>query len=485
VTPPVLHALSRASISNRILWATTIAVGSALIVTAAALLLWDRYIFLQEAAEELGTASRVMADSLQAPVSFDDASAANETLAFLASMPEVESGCVYDDEGRLFANYPVTSARVCASQFAEGAVARTGELISQAPIVRQGRHIGNIELRRAVRDVDRRLFERSIFLMLVAAASLGVGLVLSNRIRQSIADPIAHLAEAAQRVSRSRDYSLRAERNSDGEIGVLVDSFNEMLARIELQTADLEEASRLKDEFLAKLSHELRTPLNAVLGWAHMLRNDEVPKDKFRMGLDSIERNSGAQLRIIEDLLDISRIATGKLVIEKQPLDVRDVVKAAVEVVQLSADAKQIAIVVNEPSEPAVVLGDASRLQQMIWNLLTNSIKFTPTHGEIVVRVAADTRAVFVSVVDNGEGMAAEFVPFAFDPFRQARPSSSGGGGLGLGLSLVKQIAELHGGKARVEQSAPLKGTSIMVDLPRWAELSVQPSSEDLSRRYQ
>jgi signal transduction histidine kinase len=459
---------ARQSIPRKILLATALAVGVALLVVDAALLIWDRYVFRQEVAEELSTTARVMADSLQAAVSFDDASVATETLAFLASMPEVRLGCIYDEHDRLFAWYPASENRTCPPYRAEVGMAGRGQISTSQPILSQGRPVGQLFLRRSLSDVDRRLFQRTVFLALVTLASLGIALGLSNRIRGSIAAPIVRLAETAKRVSESRDYALRAVKESDGEIGVLVDSFNDMLARIEVQTADLEEAGRLKDEFLAKLSHELRTPLNAVLGWSNMLRTGAVPQAKFQTSLESIERNAWAQLRIIEDLLDISRIATGKLVIEKRPVDMRAIIQGAVEVVQLSADAKQIRIDVHNGTAAAVVLGDADRLQQAVWNLLANSIKFTEAGGAVSVGLTVQNELIHLTVTDTGEGMPPGFVPFAFDPFRQARLSSSGGAGLGLGLSLVKQIVELHGGKVRIEKSAPLEGTSIVADLPRY-----------------
>jgi signal transduction histidine kinase len=197
-----------------------------------------------------------------------------------------------------------------------------------------------------------------------------------------------------------------------------------------------------------------------------MIRSGAVSKQKIATGLEVIERNARSQLRIIEDLLDISRIATGKLKIDQQPVDLSEIAQRAVEVVQLAADAKQIVIRRNDDGEPYVVLGDAGRLQQMTWNLLSNSIKFTPAGGVVSADIRRYRDSVELVVADSGEGMTPEFVPHAFDPFRQARDSSSGGSGLGLGLALVKQIAELHGGKARVESSSPETGTTIIVALP-------------------
>jgi signal transduction histidine kinase len=463
-----MFAGSNDSIPRRMFVATALAVGLALLVAAAALFLWDRYVFRAYATEDLSTTAKVLGDSLQAALTFGDEQAANETLGYLVTTPHIVSGCAYDAEGRLLASYSAANASAeCPASPPSPLAAREGSrIVVSEDVIRSGKRFGTLYLTRATDDIERRLLQRLGLLAAIAVISLGLSLVFSNRTRQSISAPIVSLAETAKRVSDLGDYALRAAKTSGGEIGVLVDSFNEMLARIEAQTADLEEASRLKDEFVAKLSHELRTPLNAVLGWTSMIRDGAVSKQKMDTGLEVIERNAKSQLRIIEDLLDISRIATGKLKIDQHPVDLSEVAQRAVEVVQLAADAKQIRLHRTDQGHGLMVLGDAGRLQQMTWNLLANSIKFTPVGGV----VSADVRRVrdFVELVvsDSGEGMAPEFVPYAFDPFRQARDSSSGGTGLGLGLALVKQIAELHGGKARIESSSPSTGTTMIVSLP-------------------
>jgi len=227
-----------------------------------------------------------------------------------------------------------------------------------------------------------------------------------------------------------------------------------------------EEASRLKDEFLATLSHEIRTPLNAVLGWTRILRTQPNLRSRTH-ALEVIERNAASQLRLVEDLLDMARVISGKLRLDIQTLSIARVADAAIEVIRPAADARQITIERHfEPDLPAVN-GDEDRLQQVIWNLLSNAVKFTEARGTVTVTVRRDGDHVEMGVLDTGEGISREFLPFVFDRFRQADSSTSRRhGGLGLGLALVRQIVELHGGQVTVFSEGPKQGSSFWIRLP-------------------
>jgi signal transduction histidine kinase len=228
-----------------------------------------------------------------------------------------------------------------------------------------------------------------------------------------------------------------------------------------------EQASRLKDEFLATVSHELRTPLNAILGWARMLRAGTVDPKSAHRGLESIERNAVAQAQLIEDLLDISRIVAGRLRLEVVPLDLVDVIRAAVDVVKPAADAKQIQIETAFDRGAAAVTGDPQRLQQVVWNLLSNSIKFTPTGGRVEARLERRDGNAAIVVRDTGDGISPEFLPHVFELFRQADGGPSRKqGGLGLGLAIVRRIVEMHGGMIRAESLGQGAGATFIVELP-------------------
>ena len=214
------------------------------------------------------------------------------------------------------------------------------------------------------------------------------------------------------------------------------------------------EASRIKDEFLATLSHELRTPLNAILGWTGLLMAGELDADRSRRALETIHRNARAQVQLIEDLLDISRILSGKLQLRARPVDLARVVEAAVDVVRPAASAKRIGLDVGLPGFDARVAGDADRLQQVVWNLLSNAIKFTPEGGRVGVTLEKRDASVRLVISDTGQGIAREFLPHVFDRFRQADSSTTRGqGGLGLGLAIVRQLVELHGGSVSADSA--------------------------------
>lgn len=228
-----------------------------------------------------------------------------------------------------------------------------------------------------------------------------------------------------------------------------------------------ERLSEMKDEFLATLSHELRTPLSAILGWAHILRRGASKPEDLAKGLDVIERNSRIQTQLIDELLDTSRITSGKVRLDVQPVEPGSFVLAAVETVRPAADAKGVRIEQVPDAPGATVLGDPSRLQQVVWNLLSNAIKFTPQGGWVEVKMARAGPDLEISVGDTGAGISAEFLPHVFERFRQADASTTRRhGGLGLGLAIVRSLVEQHGGSVRAASPGEGKGATFTVRLP-------------------
>ncbi|HEX8499910.1 MAG TPA: PAS domain S-box protein [Pyrinomonadaceae bacterium] len=231
--------------------------------------------------------------------------------------------------------------------------------------------------------------------------------------------------------------------------------------------ASAEEASRLKDEFLATLSHELRTPLTAILGWASMLRDSRLDEQTFKMAVEIVERNARTQQQIVDDILDVSRIITGHLRLEAGPVDLRHVVEDAAETVAPAAAAKSIRL--RAEFEPGVgpVTGDPRRLQQVVWNLLLNAVKFTPIGGEVRARLGRSDSHARLTVTDTGAGIRPNFLPYVFDRFRQGDQSTTRVyGGLGLGLAIVRHLVELHGGTVKAESEGEGRGSTFTVELP-------------------
>ena len=228
-----------------------------------------------------------------------------------------------------------------------------------------------------------------------------------------------------------------------------------------------EESSRLKEEFLATISHELRTPLNAILGWARMLRTGQLTGENYAKALDTIERNARAQAQLIDDLLDVSRIVAGKLRLDVRPTDPSMFIDAAVEAVRPAADAKGVHLQKIIDSSGIAVAGDPVRLQQVIWNLLTNAIKFTPRDGRVQVRLERVNSHIEIVVSDTGQGISPEFLPYVFDRFRQAdQKASRQYGGMGLGLAIVRHLVELHGGNVHAVSDGEGQGATFTVVLP-------------------
>lgn len=240
-----------------------------------------------------------------------------------------------------------------------------------------------------------------------------------------------------------------------------------LLVRERVARADAEKANRLKDEFLATLSHELRTPLNAVIGWSRILKSGRLDYDNSLHAIDVIERNAWAQKQIIEDILDVSRVITGKLQLQLAPVDLVAVVKAALDAVRPAFEAKNISVEESYQEELKIMAGDADRLQQIVWNLLSNASKFTPVNGTVAIRVSQDKTYVEVEIIDTGPGIDPEFLPHVFERFRQADGSTTRThGGLGLGLAIVRHLVELHGGTISAENFGPRAGAVFTVRLP-------------------
>ena len=241
----------------------------------------------------------------------------------------------------------------------------------------------------------------------------------------------------------------------------------EALERERAARAQAEEATRLKDEFLANLSHELRTPMNIIIGWAHLLRQGPLNEQQKLRAAEAIERAARSQAQLIEDLLDVSRIVTGKFRLSLAEVDIGAVLAQAVESLRLVAHAKQVVLTLTRTQDCPVVLGDPDRLQQVFWNLLSNAVKFTSAGGSVDARFEQTGTDVRIRISDTGIGIAAEFLPYVFDRFRQADSTSTRSHtGMGLGLAIVRHVVELHGGSVSAESAGENAGSTFIVTLP-------------------
>jgi len=310
--------------------------------------------------------------------------------------------------------------------------------------------------------------------------------VLPAESYRSSDDEQTRTREISRLQQRSRALESEIEYRKELEHALCEALADRRRAHEALQTAltEAERANQLKDEFLALLSHELRTPLNAIVGWARLIASPNATNHTIHHGLEVVQRNANLQLHLINDLLDISRIVTGKMRMSRDRVELQAVLSAAVESIHPAATAKGIDLAWQLGRDACIVNGDADRLQQVIWNLLSNAIKFTPVRGRIELRLERLGPEARIVVQDSGQGIARHFLPHVFERFRQADTSTTRQhGGLGLGLAVVRHIVEAHSGTVAVDSPGEDLGATFTVSLPMCADEEVQATSESTTYR--
>jgi signal transduction histidine kinase/ActR/RegA family two-component response regulator len=451
---------------------------AAQMLAGAGLVLWDSFAARRLLAADLETQARVVVDNVAPALAFGDADAAADTMRALQVRRGFVRACLYDARSSLFV--AVATESPCAPIPSRDGVSfdATGVDVATAVVVPDRGRIGTLTLRSSLAPVSDSMRAQTVAIFGVLVASSLIAAVLARRFHRMLAAPLQDLATTAQAVSRDRDYTRRVEKKTEDEIGQVAEAFNDMMTQVQNRDAELQRALRLKDEFLATVSHELRTPLNAIVGWVHVFRTPNVPHDLAAQAAEAIDRNAQRQVRLIEDILDVSRIVTGKLRLEPKPVDLAAIVDAAVDVVTPAAHAKDIRLE-TAIARPAPMRGDSDRLQQIFWNLLSNAVKFTPRGGRVLVRLRTLESSYEFEVTDSGEGIPKDFLPYIFEAFRQADGSMTRvHGGLGLGLAIARHLTELSGGRITAE-SAPGAGATFTVSLPRSAadERRMQPDA--------
>lgn len=346
----------------------------------------------------------------------------------------------------------------------------------------------NIRMQNELNRKLARLERQSIFEMALIFIALLATMGILFYTRLGILQPLAELGRQVAGLTLGA-YPSRYGKAATNEVAKLSEALTladaekrQLLENERIARTEAERASRLKDEFLATLSHELRTPLNAILGWSQLILSGNMKKEDIHKGLETIERNARAQNKLIEDLLEMSSIISGKVRLDMQPVDAVSLIESAVESVMPTAQAKGIVLTKTIHPQAGTISGDPNRLQQIFWNLLSNSIKFTPKGGKVDVIVEERASFLEIRINDSGMGISPEFMPFVFDRFRQGDASLTRQyGGLGLGLAIVKQLVELHGGTVRAESPGAGMGSSFIVNLPlATPERNVKNSSHAL-----
>jgi signal transduction histidine kinase/ActR/RegA family two-component response regulator len=460
--------LARLPIRAKLVAMIMLTSGTVLVLAGAGYLAWDYYRLRADLAADLQAQAQLVLENSEAALNFQDPRTAAEILATLAGVPRLSEACLYDKNGAVFATWRRSGRLACAARPSDDRAifkADTLELVTSG--VRDGKKFGTISLQSDTGVLTSRLRAQAAVTAALLMVTMAVALVLSSQLQDLVSGPILQLAQTAADVSARGDYSVRARKVTDDELGALVDAFNRMLVQIQQRESELREANRLKDEFLATLSHELRTPLNAILGWTKLLRSRALPVGSFDRALEKIDRNAQAQARLVEDLLEVSRITTGKLRLDLRNVDLAAIVQAAVESMRPSAEAREVMLETAGLDQGFPFFGDPDRLQQVIWNLLSNAVKFTQGGGRASVSLARSGDTAVLVVRDTGVGIDPVFLPNVFDTFRQADASSTRQhGGLGLGLSIARRLVELHGGAIEAFSDGPGRGARFTVRLP-------------------
>ena len=466
---------------------TTLVLLAAMIV----LLGLDSWRFQDAARADVKTLTEMVSENLRAALAFSDQAATEETVSSLRFRTQVQRGCVYNSAGVLVAQY-AKGRFSCPPSPPESQGRFT--LAATVPVVSSGVPVGMVYVDRDWGLLQQRLVTAAWTSLAILIIAAGVMLLVSDRLHRNISQPISELARAASRMGQDNSFQMPVIKASDDEVGQLVTAFGAMADRVRSINDDLSrsnealrreidervmieeereallvrerEANRLKDEFLATVSHELRTPLNAIVGWSQILVSTTPDPATVAKAAASLHRNAQAQARVIDDLIDISRIVTGKLRVVTEPLDLRGVVEAAVDAIRPAADHADISLIVSMPENACVIKGDRDRLRQIVWNLLSNAVKFAPG-GIVRVTVSQESSQLRLTVSDTGVGIAPEFQAHVFDRFRQADSSiTREHGGLGIGLAVVKELVELHGGAISVNSRGRGTGASFSVLFP-------------------
>lgn len=441
----------------------------ALMVALFALAIYDARNYSERWVSDLSTQAEILGRSSAAAIAFDDPDTARENLRLLQVRPLILSAALYDPAGRLFASYTRDQARPApfpSAPAADGVQVNGDEIVISRRIVESGDHLGTVYIR-AKYELVERLLDYLGILGTVLILSMLAALLIWAWLQKAITKPLKDITVVARQVMESRNFSLRVQKTTDDEIGYLVDAFNNMLAEIGRGANALLAADRMKDQFIATLAHELRNPLAPISNALHLL---EMAGDESEVAANArqmMARQLKQLVRLVDDLLDVSRITTGKLVLKKDVIELHRVIDNAVEIARPLIQSRGHHFSVELPPEPVYLDGDETRLAQVFSNLLNNAAKYTEPHGNIALRAEISDGTVSVSVIDSGMGIPPENLKDIFEMFTQASTSPDRTqAGLGVGLALALRLIEMHGGSIQASSAGVGLGSRFTVTLP-------------------
>ena len=460
----------------------------ALLAASLAMLLFDLRAFQRYWTDDLMTQADIMARVTAPALTFNDDETARQNLAVLRVRPQILAAAIYTSDGARFATYAAApNQSIPARPAPSGYRIEGGEVAVFRNIVENGEMVGTVYLRSRYGLVDRLLSYGAILGAVMLGALVIAGLVAS-RLQAAITRPLAAVTNVARQVMQRRDFTLRVPGNDSGEIGVLVAAFNDMLAEIGRRSHALQEANatlehemrvreraeealrladRRKDEFLATLAHELRNPLAPIRTGLDILRLRSGDAQATQRATDIMERQLRQMVRLVDDLLDVSRINTGKFTIKSGRVELKAVVNDALEVVRPYIELHGHDLVIDLPDRPVFLNGDATRLAQILSNLLNNAAKYTNRGGRVGLKAAVDDRTLALVVSDTGIGIAPDMLDTVFEMFVQVDSTlERSNAGLGVGLSLARKLVELHGGTIEAHSAGIGHGSQFVVRLP-------------------
>ncbi|MGV3663777.1 MAG: ATP-binding protein [Prosthecobacter sp.] len=472
----------------------------ALLLMAGTVVTYEVVTFRASMQAATSVLAEVVASQSTSALMFNAPDVGRETLNALEAEPQVTAAALYDTKDQLFATYTPEGGDAAAIPLAPeplGSVFDSASLVMFQPVMENGKRQGTIYVRADLREMYERLLFYAMLVLVAGLGAIAAAAWISSALQQRISGPILDLAATARSISGQQDYSMRATVHGRDEIGELTEAFNQMVTRLgETNTAlqqakeTAEGANRAKDEFLAILSHELRTPLTPVLATVSMLQEEAGTSPALLRELHTIQRNVELEARLIDDLLDLTRITRGKLELHVSTLDMRPLLEHAVQSYLITHAARKSfsTSVTVAPNTAMHVLGDAPRLTQVLWNLLQNAVKFTPEGGSVKVHVSNEAAPLdharapdlVIEISDTGIGIDAGQVPRIFTAFEQGeRARTRVFGGLGLGLAISLAIAERHGGTLTAASRGRGQGATFTLRLPTVAAAVEPPADAD------
>jgi signal transduction histidine kinase/ActR/RegA family two-component response regulator len=458
-----------ASISRKIMLLVLVTTASALFLSAAGLVVYDLRAYERQWTADLNLQAEILARASAPALAFDDHQTAQKDLSLIRVRRNVLAAAIYTEQGKLFATY--LKAGETPREFPERPGADGYRIVGDEVaifhrVVENNEPLGTVYIRARYLPWER-LVDYLAILGMVMVAALFLSSLVFGWLQRGVTAPILEVARVAREVMTRRDYALRARKTSQDEIGELVDAFNGMLAESGRRAEALREADRRKDEFLATLAHELRNPLAPLRNAVDILRSNATTPEMRTRALDMMERQLRQMVRLVDDLLDVSRITTGKLGVRKGVFDLRQAVRDAVETVRPFVDARRHELAIEAGEAPLLVDGDEARLAQVIGNLLHNAAKYTEPGGRITLTAGTESGEAVVRVRDTGIGLDERSVANIFDMFVQVdRSLTRAQAGLGVGLTLARRLFALHGGTITAYSAGLGRGSEFVVRVP-------------------